>query len=134
MHDTVIQGCVGVSTLLEASAGFRAVDRTESEKLIDQARMQVTRTLEEARDAVWDLRHPQPAESEVAVLFDLARELAAEHRIEIHTQTEGSGSVDRDLERTILFVGREALSNAITHARASRIGIRGQLHAVRCES
>lgn len=123
MHDTVIQGCVGVSTLLEASAGFRRVDRTEAEKLIDQARIQVARTLEEARDAVWDLRHPQPAESGVAVLFDLATKLAAEHRIEIHTRTEGGGSVDPELERTILFVGREALGNAITHARPSRIGI-----------
>jgi signal transduction histidine kinase len=124
MHDTVIQGCVGVSTLLEASAGFRAVDEMEAEKLMDQARNQVTRTLEEARDAVWDLRHPQATESAVAVLFDLAKALAAEHRMEIHTRREGSGSVDRDLERTILFVGREALGNAITHARASRIGIR----------
>jgi ligand-binding sensor domain-containing protein/anti-sigma regulatory factor (Ser/Thr protein kinase) len=123
MHDTVIQGCVGVSTLLEASAGFRTIDKSEADKLIDQARLQATRTLEEARDAVWDLRHPQPAESAVAVLFDLARGLAAEHRIEIDTRVEGSGSPDRDLERTILFVGREALGNAITHAKPARIGI-----------
>lgn len=124
MHDTVIQGCVGVSSLLEAAAGFRNVDKTEADKLLDQARLQVTRTLEEARDAVWDLRHPQPAESGIAVLFDLARELAAEHRIEIDTVVEGRGPVDHDLERTILFVGREALGNAITHAKPSRIGIR----------
>jgi ligand-binding sensor domain-containing protein/signal transduction histidine kinase len=123
MHDTVIQGCVGVSTLLEAAAGFRSVDKIEADKLLDQARLQAIRTLEEARDAVWDLRNPQPAESAVSVLFDLARQLAAEHRIQIDTEVEGGGSVDRDLERTILFVGREALGNAITHARPSRIGI-----------
>ena len=124
MHDTVIQGCVGVSTLLEAAAGFRSVDKTEADKLIDQARLQAIRTLEEARDAVWDLRNPQPAESAVAVLFDLARQLATEHRIEIDTLVEGSGSADRDLERTMLFVGREALGNAITHAKPTHIGIR----------
>jgi ligand-binding sensor domain-containing protein/signal transduction histidine kinase len=124
MHDTVIQGCVGVSTLLEASAGFRSVDEAEAEKLIDQARIQVAQTLEEARDAVWDLRNPQPPESEVAVLFDLAGKLAAEHRITIETRTDGGGSIDRELGRTILFVGREALGNAIKHARPARIGIR----------
>jgi len=124
MHDTVIQGCVGVSTLLEAAAGFRQVDKKEADQLVDQARLQVTRTLEEARDAVWDLRNPQPAESGVAVLFDLARQLAAEHGIDIDTRAEGGGPVDRDLERTILFVGREALGNAITHAKPSHIGIR----------
>jgi signal transduction histidine kinase len=124
MHDTVIQGCVGVSALLEAAAGFRSVDKTESDKLLDQARVQVVRTLEEARDAVWDLRHPQPAESAIAVLFHLAKELATEHRIEIDTAVEGSAAVDPDLERTILLVGREALGNAVTHAKPSRIGIR----------
>jgi signal transduction histidine kinase len=58
------------------------------------------------------------------MLFDLAGKLAAEHRIEIQTRTEGARSVDSELERTILFVGREALGNAITHARPTRIGIR----------
>jgi ligand-binding sensor domain-containing protein/signal transduction histidine kinase len=124
MHDTVIQGCVGVSTLLEASAGFRPVDAGEAEKLVDQARLQAIRTLEEARDAVWNLRHAPPAESAVAVLFDLAREMGEEHHIEVDTRVEGHGALERDLDRTILLVGREALGNAIKHARPSRIGIR----------
>jgi signal transduction histidine kinase len=124
MHDTVIQGCVGVATLLEASAGYRAADATEADKYVDQARLQVSRTLEEAREAVWDLRHPAPAESAIAMLFDLARKLGGEHRIRIETEITGAGSLDPDLDRTILLVGREALRNAVTHASPSRIAIR----------
>ena len=49
MHDTVVQGCVGVSTLLEAAAGYLQIDPAEADKLLDQARTQVSGTLEEAR-------------------------------------------------------------------------------------
>jgi signal transduction histidine kinase len=54
MHDTVIQGCVGVATLLEASAGYRPVDTAQADRYVDQARIQVTTTLEEAREAIWN--------------------------------------------------------------------------------
>ncbi len=123
MHDTVIQGCVGVATLLEAAAGYRRADRSEADKLVDQARLQVTKTLEEAREAVWDLRHPQPPESAINVLFDLAHELGDEHNIRIDARREGSGALDPDVDRTILLVGREALGNAVAHADPSRIAI-----------
>jgi len=132
MHDTVIQGCVGTVTLLEAAAGYRLVNPAEADKLVDDARIQVKNTLEEARDAVWNLRHPPPAESAVAMLFELARKLGREHGIEIETQIVGldmsqdgkKASLDPDLDRTILLVGREALSNAVAHARPARIDIR----------
>jgi len=124
MHDTVIQGCVGVSTLLEAAAGYRPSNRAEADKLVDQARLQATKTLEEARDAVWDLRHPQPPESAIRVLFDLARQLGGEHHIQVDTKTEGTGAVSPDVDRTLLLVGREALGNAVAHARPSQIEVR----------
>ena len=92
MHDTVIQGCVKVSTLLEAVAGYRKVGSPEADKLLDQARVQVTGTLEEARQAVWDLRHSPAAESSIAILFDLARSLGEEHNIDMQTKMSG-GSV-----------------------------------------
>jgi ligand-binding sensor domain-containing protein/signal transduction histidine kinase len=124
MHDTVIQGCVGVATLLEASAGFRPVDPAESKHLVDQARTQVTKTLEEAREAVWNLRHSPPAESAVSALFDLARQLGEEHNIRVETEMAGSGALDSERDRAILLIGREAIGNAVAHARPSRIGVR----------
>lgn len=124
MHDTVIQGCVGVATLLEASAGYRTVNPEEADKLLDQARSEVTNTLEEAREAVWDLRHTRPSESSVAMLFDLARKLGVEHHVQITTETVGEGTLDPETDRAILLVGREALRNAVAHAHASRIDIR----------
>jgi ligand-binding sensor domain-containing protein/signal transduction histidine kinase len=123
MHDTVIQGCVGVSTLLEAAARFRDLDAAEAEALLDQARLQANSTLDEARQAVWNLRHPEAAESSISMLFALARKLGAEHGIQIETKMAGSGSLDPETDRTFLLVGREALRNAVTHAKPGRISV-----------
>jgi signal transduction histidine kinase len=124
MHDTVIQGCVGVSTLLEAAARFRDLDAVEAETLLDQARIQANSTLEEARQAVWDLRHPEVAESSIDMLFELARKLGTEQGIQIETGMVGKGSLDRETDRTILLVGREALRNAVMHGKPTHISLR----------
>ena len=56
MHDTLIQGCVSISALLEA-ASSREVDDNESRlHLIDYAATQIRATVDEARQAVWNLR------------------------------------------------------------------------------
>jgi signal transduction histidine kinase len=124
MHDTVIQGCVGVSTLLEAAARFRNLDAAEAETLVDQAKTQANSTLEEAREAVWNLRHPEAAESSITLLFDLARKLGTEQGIRIETEIVGRGSLDPETDRTFLLVGREALRNAAVHAKPGRISLR----------
>jgi ligand-binding sensor domain-containing protein/two-component sensor histidine kinase len=124
MHDTVIQGCVGISTLLEAAARFRGLDAAEAEALLAQARAQAANTLEEARQAVWDLRNPEAANSASDMLFDLARKLGSENAIQIETEMVGRGSLDSEIDRAILLVGREALRNAVAHGRPRRIGLR----------
>jgi ligand-binding sensor domain-containing protein/signal transduction histidine kinase len=124
MHDTVIQGCVGVSTLLEAAARFKDLDAAEAEALLDHARLQAKSTLEEARQAVWNLRHPEAGEMSITTLFDLARKLGAEHGLQIETELAGSGSLDPETDRTFLLVAREALRNAVVHAKPQRIAVR----------
>jgi len=124
MHDTVIQGCVGVATLLEASMDFRKVDTKEADKLVEDAKTEIVNTLEEARDAVWDLRHAPTLESSVAMLTDLARKLGKEHRIQVETEVTGKGPLDPEIDRTILLVGREALRNAVAHASPKHIAVR----------
>lgn len=124
MHDTVIQGCVGVATLLEAAVGFRNVDGREADRYVDEARFQVTETLEEARQAVWDLRHQPAAESSIGLLFDLARKLGDEHGIRIETDMAGPTALDPEIDRTVLLVGREALRNAVAHSGARFISLR----------
>lgn len=125
MHDTVIQGCVGVSTLLEAAGRLQHSDPEEAAALLGHAKVQVKATLEEARQAVWDLRSPVASDSGVASLIDLAQRLGTENAIRVETEIRGSRPpLDPELDRTLLLVGREALRNAVAHGRASRISLR----------
>jgi len=125
MHDTVIQGCVGVSTLLEAASRFQRSNLEEASQLLDQARAQVKVTLDEARHAVWDLRHAPAADSSISTLCELAQKLGREHRIDIQTEIVGERvPLDPVADRTLLLVGREALRNAVSHAQPSRIAVR----------
>lgn len=68
MHDTVIQGCTGISVLLEAMAsqhGSVVNDNT----LFHHARTQIVATVNKARDMVWNLRNAEK--------IDLTRSLEA---------------------------------------------------------
>ena len=125
MHDTVIQGCVGVSALLEAAARFQRTNLSEAADLLAQARSQIKETLEEARRAVWNLRHSDGSRSPLFDLFDLARKLGREHGANVETEIEGKRvSLDPATDRALLLVGREALRNAVQHAHPARISVR----------
>jgi signal transduction histidine kinase len=125
MHDTVIQGCVGVSTLLEAVARFQRTNLSEASQLLAHARSQIKETLEEARQAVWDLRHSKSAQSPILDLFDLARKLGTEYGAHVETNIAGEPtSLDPLTERTLLLVGREALRNSVSHGNPTQISVR----------
>jgi ligand-binding sensor domain-containing protein/signal transduction histidine kinase len=125
MHDTVIQGCVGVSTLLEAVARFQRTNLAEAAQLLAHARSQIKETLEEARQAVWDLRHSTAHHSPIVDLFDLAQKLGDEFGAKVETTIEGQRiPLDPLTDRTLLLVGREALRNSVSHGHPARISVR----------
>ena len=125
MHDTVIQGCIGVSTLLEAAARRLKTDPTGAGNLLTDARSQIRDTVEEARQAVWDLRQPNHTHSPVLALFDLARKLGGEHGAQVATAISGTERrLDPSTEHTLLLVGREALRNSVSHGNPTSISVR----------
>ena len=125
MHDTVIQGCTSISALLEAIASLQTADHLPQGELLGYARAQVRTTINEARLAVWNLRH----EDEPAL--DLTDSVEA---ISLHTRKEFSipvifsiagdpffvpGSIAREL----LMVVREGVYNAVLHGHPREINI-----------
>jgi signal transduction histidine kinase len=118
MHDTVIQGCTGVSALLEAAAM-----EGEESGLLDFARLQLRGTINEAREAIWNLRNPQDnAGSLSEKLEGMARQVGAEFGITIACSVAGTPfSVDHPLEHDLLMIAREAVSNAALHGLPSRV-------------
>jgi signal transduction histidine kinase len=121
----VIQGCVGVSALLEAVARFQRTNLAEAAQLLAHARSQIKETLVEARQAVWDLRHSSANQSPLIDLFDLARKLGNEYGANVDTEIEGERiPLDPVTDRTLLLVGREALRNSVSHGKPGRISVR----------
>jgi ligand-binding sensor domain-containing protein/signal transduction histidine kinase len=125
MHDTVIQGCVGISTLLEAASGSAPSNLDMMRELLDRARAQVKLTLDEARQAVWDLRQGSLGGGVVGTLSEFTQQLSLEKNIPVETEITGAPSpLDAGTDRALLLVAREAVRNAVAHGHPRRIGIR----------
>jgi ligand-binding sensor domain-containing protein/signal transduction histidine kinase len=125
MHDTVIQGCTGTSALLEAIASTAAEDRTADWELLEYARVQIRSTINEAREAVWNMRQEREKEIDLikalgGVVTQMSREygnaVAFEHNLD-RLDIGASGAHE------ILMTVREALYNSIQHSGTDRLAL-----------
>lgn len=125
MHDTLIQGCVGVSTLLEAAARAEDVSSGLSRELLDRARSEIQGTVDEARLAVWNLRHDASRGAGVVPdISQLAYRIGHDSGVPIRIATNGAPfAVGEEPKRSLLLLVREALQNAIRHAAPSQLTV-----------
>jgi len=124
MHDTLIQGCTGVSALLEAVASISPEHGPAGRDLLDCARAQIRVVTGEAREAVWNLH--RGGRSEISSLVDqMARQACAASQMPVRFQSSGKPVVlDPLIEHDIMMVAREAVCNAIRHAHPSEVALR----------
>jgi signal transduction histidine kinase len=123
MHDTLIQGCVGVSALLEAASSAQNVSPSISNELLDRARNEVRATVDEARLAVWNLRQGS-GEGLAPALSQLTRRLSLETGIPIRFESSGSPlALGAESERSLLMIIREALQNSLRHAAPKSLSV-----------
>jgi ligand-binding sensor domain-containing protein/two-component sensor histidine kinase len=118
MHDTLIQGCVGVSALLEAASRAQDVSPAISHDLLDRAREEVRSAVDEARMAVWNLRQGSGSgEDLVRAVSELARRTSLETGIPVQFSATGTPfALGAEGERSLLMLIREAVHNALRHA------------------
>jgi ligand-binding sensor domain-containing protein/signal transduction histidine kinase len=125
MHDTVIQGCVGVSTLLEAALGVDTPDEPLRDQLLNYATDQVRTTIESARDAVWSLRNASASTSDVGFLCErIAHQFQSESGIPVECRIAGTPvKLGEQATHEIVMTVKEAIANAVAHGDPSRIHI-----------
>jgi ligand-binding sensor domain-containing protein len=124
VHDTIIQGCIGISTLLEAAHSTEETFPEKSRSLVHRARMQVIILVDQARNAVWNLRHEkQPPEQMFGSLLNkIVAEFQQEEKALISLHIDGAlPSMSAIVCGSVASVVREALLNAIQHAHAGHI-------------
>jgi signal transduction histidine kinase len=123
MHDTLIQGCVGVAALLEAAQEVDTTDEPLRKNLIAFATEQVRSTIGKTRDAVWALRNSSISQTNIgAICEELVRDGHAESGIPIRCQIQGTPfMVGEDATHELTMTVKEALTNALSHAEATSI-------------
>jgi ligand-binding sensor domain-containing protein/signal transduction histidine kinase len=124
MHDTVIQGCTGVSALLEAVAMEEESMHMET-GLMDVARQQLRTTIAEAREAVWNLRHEDEGPDVLSKkMAAMAAQVGAEFHLPVTCLTSGTPfGIGPPMAHDLLMIAREAVCNAALHGHPSQITI-----------
>lgn len=123
IHDTVIQGCTSVSAVLEAVSTIGSAEMTLRENLLDRARNQVRATINDAREAVWNLRHDATGHLDTK-LSAMSSQIASEFGIPVSCSACGKPfPTSQPAMHEILMIVREALHNAALHACSSAIEV-----------
>ncbi|HEX4031422.1 MAG TPA: two-component regulator propeller domain-containing protein [Terracidiphilus sp.] len=125
MHDTLIQGCIAVSALLKAASSGEVDDPESRLHLIDYASTQIHSTIDEARQAVWNLRGEERASVDLpAALERMADRVCHEHGLRVTNRSRGKPfPISLQAAHEILMVARESVFNAILHGHAYEIDV-----------
>jgi ligand-binding sensor domain-containing protein/signal transduction histidine kinase len=125
MHDTLIQGCIATSALLKAASSQDVDDNESRAHLIDYAATQIHATVDEARQAVWNLRCEELALTDLqASLQSMAESIGHKHGVKmLHRLLGKPFSISRQATHELMMVARESVFNAILHGHAQKIEV-----------
>jgi signal transduction histidine kinase len=126
IHDTLAQGFVGISSQLDAVAMCMPETATPARSYLDMARRMARHSLTEARRSVMDLRASALDGQDLAAAIESGTRLwTAGSGVELAVEVIGPGAqLPEEMEQHLLRIAQEAVTNALKHAAASRIGVK----------
>jgi PAS domain S-box-containing protein len=134
IHDTLLQGFTGVALQLVAVT-HRVARPPEAVAALHDLIALAKRTLEDARQAVWDMRAPALAGGEFsAALRATAEERLRGTEIALECTVEGvPRPLDPEVEAVVFRVEQEAIANVVKHSAAHtvRLGLSYGARAMR---
>jgi len=125
LHDSLLQNLAGISLQLDALSKQVASAPAKAGVLIGEVREQVDACFRDARIKVWNLRTPVLAEQGLGPALQefLARiEPTTAARCEFYISGEPR-ACSPEVENELLYIGEEAINNAIRHARPRSIRV-----------
>ena len=129
LHDGIIQSLYAVTLSLEDVEDLMAEDPAEARARVDRAIDSVHASIRDIRNFVLGLRpHLLERTDLVGGLAALAEEMRLNTMVDVEVQFDdaleaAAASLDEGRRAQLLQIGREALSNAARHARATRASV-----------
>ncbi len=128
IHDTLAQGFGAILMQLQAAQRAGAADLPPSVSTALETAVDLARThMIEARRSVSALRPPTEDTQDVGAalrrITDLARRTS---EVPVELSVDGLPSFVAGVEREIIGIAQEALTNAVRHSRARRIAVRAE--------
>jgi signal transduction histidine kinase len=126
LHDTVIQRLFATGMLLQSTVRVVANDPAAAVARIGEAVDDLDTTIKEIRSAIFGLEHARLADDGLrgrilATVRDAAATLGFEPRVILDGPVDSG--IDADVAADVLATLREALSNVVRHAEASRVEV-----------
>jgi signal transduction histidine kinase/ligand-binding sensor domain-containing protein len=125
IHDTLLQGLVGVSLQCDSIAADLDTDTGIKRDKFVRMRKQVQEYIREAHDAIWDLRSGKWQDRDLGTALRESTEQAINGH-DIRVQFAAATPILRPLpkiEEQVLKIGKEAVLNAVHHAHAREISV-----------
>jgi signal transduction histidine kinase/ligand-binding sensor domain-containing protein len=136
IHDTMLQSLAGIALRCQAIAARCGPSALHEREQLLTLRREVEQHIREARQAVMDLRSPLlEARGLAGALDEVGRQLINGSGVALEIATPGfqAEHVSPEVERELLRIGQEAISNAIRHGGAThiRVDLRHEAERVR---
>lgn len=124
IHDTLAQGLVGIILQIQAA---REENKAHGESAhLERAEELARQSLAEARRSVWDLRPLSLQEGNLteALQKEVTGLRLLGFEVQMHVTGEMPPTLPQKTEQALFRIAQEALANARSHSRASRVDIR----------
>jgi signal transduction histidine kinase len=125
IHDTLLQGLVGVSLQCDSIAADLEADAGIRRDQFVRMRKQVQEYIREAHDAIWDLRSGKVPDRDLGTALRESTEQAInghDIRVQFAAATPSTRPLPK-IEEQVLKIGKEAVLNAVHHARPTEISV-----------
>ena len=123
IHDTLLQSLFGVALQCDAMARDLSQSAPHLKDQFTRMRHDVEGDIREARQSIWNLRSPRLETNSLgAALREVGEHATASTQATFAFELSGSPRQSNpDIDAQLLRIGREAVSNAVRHARATNI-------------